>query len=60
MSVAASCQNRQPAGTRPLQSAIPAGTLSVKQIAMGGKDRRIKSVNIWDFSLASKLFNHFS
>ncbi|MBC8168122.1 MAG: hypothetical protein H7Y20_19920 [Bryobacteraceae bacterium] len=44
-SVAASCQNRQPAGTRPVQVLIPDGTFSVKQIAIGGKESLIEAVN---------------
>jgi hypothetical protein len=39
------CQNRQPAGTRPVQFLIPAGSLSVKQIAIGGKESLIAAVN---------------
>ena len=45
-SVAASCQNRQPAGTRPVQFLTPAGTLSAKQIAIGGKASLMEAVNV--------------
>ena len=34
--VAASCQNLQPAGTRPEWAFTPAGTVSVKEMATGG------------------------
>ena len=35
-----------PAGTRPVQFLIPAGTLSVKQIAIGGKESLMEAVNV--------------
>src|SRR3954470_14661149 len=54
-SVAASCQNRQPAGTRPAQFLTPPGTSSVKQTATGGKDSPSDSVNVCAISRTSNF-----